>query len=268
MVIRSSLVSFLFTVILTLLPSVAASQEEGPMPMTWFRMVKTKPGAGPNFEKTFEKYEQPLLDRLVADGTALSWGLGFELVGPGGFDYLVWVNALGWAGIGEVQAVFDARRENMSEGELGKMTEDWMAVIEPGEEPSQVLRHVVVDGNPDVQPNYLHMSYHTARPGNSDDLIKIYRSFSVPVYAGLLETGVITAYGMVEQAVHSDSSFTHLAWIEFESLADLDKVERAFVNTDAEVSEGDGVVRKLAFMGIVQPEAHYCRLIRKLKQGG
>ena len=41
-------------------------------------------------------------------------------------------------------------------------------------------------------------------------------------------------------------------------------IEEAF----SEVSESDGVARKLAFMKMVEPDAHFDRLIRKLKQGG
>lgn len=266
--IHSRFASVLMTATLMFLPSVAASQEDGPMPLTWFGMIKIKPGTGPQFERMFEKYDQPLLDRLVANGDGMSWGLGYELAGPGGFDYLVWVNAPGWAGIGQVEVIFDARHEGMSEDELAEMTTDRMDVIEPGEERTQLLRHVVVNANPDVQPNYLRLSYHTVKPGHSAELIKMYRSFWVPIYDELLETGAISAYGMIEQAVHSDGSFTHLAWIEFESLADLDKVEQAIKNSDAGVSEGDRDACNLAFMKIVQPDAHYCRLIRKLKQGG
>jgi hypothetical protein len=253
---------------LFLVPLVALAQEEGPMPLTWAGAMNLKPGADPLFEKAFETYEQPLLDRLVAENEGVSWGLGYELAGPGGFDYLVWVNAPGWAGIGEVEAVFDERWEGMSEDELAKMIEEWAAVIEPSDDPAYILRHVVVKANPDVQSNYLRLSNHTVKPGHGADLVKMYKSYWVPIYDELLESGVISAYGLIEQAVHSDSSFTHQIWFEFEDLANLDTIERAFEEAETEVSEGDGLARKLAFMKTVDPDAHFCRLIRKLKQGG
>jgi hypothetical protein len=148
------------------------------------------------------------------------------------------------------------------------MIEDWAAVIEPGAEQVQLLRHLVVNANPEADNKYLRLSYYTTTPGHGDDLMKMYKSFWVPIYDRLLEAGVIGAYGMVEQAVHSDSSFTHLSWFEVNSLADLDEVDKAVAEASAEVSEGDGVARKLAFMKMVEPDGHYCRLIRVWKHGG
>lgn len=265
---RSRLTPMFLTTALVFLPFVAIAQEEGPTPLTWVGLINLKPGTGPQFEKTFEKYNQPLFDRLVADDTGVSWGLGYEMAGPGGFDYVVWISAPGWGGIGEVEAMFDTQYEGMSEEDLAEMITDWTAVIEPGKDQTQILRHVVVNANSDADSKYLRLSYFKAKPGHSGDLVKMYKSYWAPFYDELLGSGVISAYGLIEQAVHSDSSFTHQAWIEFNSLADLDEIDRAIEEADADVSEGDRMARKLAFMKTVEPDAHYDRLIRKLKQGG
>jgi hypothetical protein len=111
-------------------------------------MVNVKPGAGPLFEKAFDKYNKPLFDQLVADGKASSWAMGYELA---------------------------------------------------------------------------------------------------------------------EQAVHSDGSFTHEAWITFSELANLDKVDQAIEKAFSEMSAGDEVARKIAFMKMVKPESHFDRLIRVWK---
>lgn len=266
--IRSRFTPVFLTAMLVFLPFVATAQEEEPTLLTWVGLINLKPGTGPQFEKAFEKYNQPLFDRLVEDDKGISWGLGYELAGPGGYDYVVWINAPGWAGIGDIEAMFDAQYEGMSEDELAEMIRDWTAVIEPGPEETQLLRHVVVNANPETDSKYLRLSYYKVRPGHSGDLVKMYKSYWVPIYDQLLESGVISAYGMIEEAVHSDSSFTHQAWFEFNSLADLDEVEKAIEEADSAVSEGDRVARNLAFLKMVEPDAHYDRLIRKLKQGG
>jgi hypothetical protein len=249
---------------LMLLPALAAAQDE-PEPLTWVGMMQVKPGADLLFEKAFDKYNKPLLDQLVADGKAMSWGLGYELAGPGGYDLVLWITVPGWAGIGAVEAMFDERWEGMSEEELTDMFEDWMAAVEPGDDQTQLLRHKVFKANPDADYKYLRMSAYTVKPGHGEDLMKGYKSFWVPINNQLLETGVISGYGMIEQAVHSDSSFTHEAWITLDSLADLDKVEKAIGEANEMLSEGDSVARKIAFMKMVKPDAHYCRLIRVWK---
>jgi hypothetical protein len=251
--------------ILLVAPSLATAQE-GPEPLTWVGMVTLKPGAGPQFEKAFEKYNKPLFDQLVADGKALSWGLGYELAGPGGFDYVMWITMPGWAGMGEVEAAFDARYEGLSEEELGTMIEDWMAAVEPGKDQSQLLRHAVFKANPDAAYKYLRLSAFTVKPGSGGDVMKMYKSFVAPVYEKLLEEGVIAGYGMAVQAVHSDQSFTHESWITFNNLADLEAVEKAFEAADEDVSDGDGVARETAYMKMFKHGSHYDRLIRVSKQ--
>ena len=266
--IRSRLTIVLVTAALVFPSIVASAQDEGPTPLTWVGSIKLQPGAGPQFEKVFETYDQPLFDRLVAEGEGVSWGLGYELAGPGGFDYVIWISAPGWAGIGTIEAMFDARYEGMSEDDLAEMIAAWTAVIAPEEDQVQLLRHVVVNTNPEADSKYLRLSYYKVKPGRSGELVKMYKSYWVPLNEQLLESGVISAYGLIEQAIHTDSSFTHQAWIEFNSLADLDRIDKAIEEADAEVSEGDRMARELAFMKTVETGAHFDRLIRKLKQGG
>lgn len=262
---RSRLVSLFLVTALLVMPSIITAQE-APEPLTWVGMVDVKPGAGPQFEKAFESYDKPLLDQLVADGKALSWGMGYELAGPGGYDYVMWVTMAGWTSMGEVEEAFDARYEALSEDELAAMIEVWMAAIEPGDDETQLLRHKVFKANPEGTYNYLRLSAFKVKPGHGGDFLNMYKSFSVPVQDQLLESGVITGYGMITQAIHSDNSFTHESWITFSRLADLEAYEKAFDEAYAEMSDGDGVARKAAWMKMMEPGDHFDRLIRVTKR--
>jgi hypothetical protein len=263
--IRSRFTLAIVTMVLILMPSLGAAQEE-PMPMTWAGIFNVKPGADLLFEKTFDTYEKPLLDRLVADGKAASWALGYELAGPGGFDLVVWINAPGWAGVGNVEAMFESRYEGMSEEDLAAMIEDWTAAVEPEGDRTLLLRHKVFKANPDADFKYLRLSYYTAKPGHDDDLMKMYKSFAAPVYDQLLEKGVISGYGIAVQVIHADTSFTHQAWVTVDSLADFDAIDKAFDDAWAEISDGEGVAREFAFMKTVDYDSHFDRLIRVWKQ--
>jgi hypothetical protein len=262
---RSRLTLVFVTAALLILPTLATAQEEA-TPLTWVGMMHVKPGSGPLFEKAFEKYNKPYFDKLVADGSAISWGLGYEMAGPGGYDYVVWITVPGWAGIGAVESMFDARYEEMSEEELMQMIEEWMAVIEPGKEETQLLEHKVFKAAPDVEYKYLRLSAFTVKPGHDGDFMKLYKSFWAPVYEELLETGVIAGYGMIEQAVHSDSAFTHESWITFNDLSNLTAVEQAFEKVYEEFSSGEGVALESVYMKIMKPGSHFDRLIRVWKR--
>jgi len=262
--IRSRWISVFVMAALMLLPALAAAQDE-PEPLTWVGMFEIKPGADVQYEKVFEKYDKPLFDQLIADGKAMSWGLGYEMAGPGGYDYVIWITVPGWAGIGAVEAMFDERYEGMAEEELTSMIEEYVAVAEPGTQQTQLLRHEVFNANPDTDYKYLRLSAFTVKAGHGGDFLKMYKSFVAPVQAQLLESGVIAGYGFISQAVHSDSSFTHETWMTFSDLAALDEYEKAFGKSYEEISGGDEVARKTAFMKMMKPDAHYDRLIRVWK---
>lgn len=244
---------------LILLPA-SGSAQDGPMPLTWVGMDKVKPGMAMEYPALFAKYNKPMLDKMVADGIATSWGVGYELAGPGGFNYLVWITMPGWAGMGAVEAAFDANYEGMPEEEREAMMAEWMAVVETGNEQYMLLRHTVFNGNPDAKFKYLKLSNYTAKPGHGSDVTKMYKSFVEPIYAQLMKDGAIAGYGLIEQAIHSDPTFTHEEWITFGELADLEKVEKAFM--EQEVSDGDEIARDLTFNKMFESDAHYDRLIR------
>ena len=263
--IRSRWIPVFTMVALVMLPALAAAQE-GVEPLSWVFMIEVKPGTDMQFEKAFDAYTKPLFDKLIADGKAISWGLGYELAGPGGYDYVMWITAPGWAGIGAVEATFDARSEGMSEEELMAMIEEWAAVIEPDAVQYQLLRHTVFHANPDADYKYLRISGYTVKPGHGSDLEEMYKSFVAPVQAQLFEGGVIAGYGLLNQAVDSDSSFTHETWITFSDLADLEKYEQAFDEAYAAISDGEGVARRTAFYKMTDHKAHFDRLIRVWKK--
>jgi hypothetical protein len=262
---RSRLATVVVTVTLISLPMLGAAQEDEPKPLTWAFMLKVKPGADLQFEKAFEKYNKPLFDQLVADGTAISWALGYELAGPGGFHYVFWINAPDWASIGKIEAAFDTHWEGPSEEEVAQMIADWTEAIEPGGEQT-FLKHEVFNANPEAAHKYLRLSAFTVKPGHGGDFMKMYKGFWAPVYDQLLESGVIAGYGMIEQAIHADSAFTHESWITFNDLTSLDAVEQAFEKAYQEFSEGEGVALNTTYMNMMKPDTHFDRLIRIWKK--
>jgi hypothetical protein len=261
---RWRMVPFVVAVALMVLPSLAVAQEQ-PKLLTWVGFVNVKAGMDPMFEKAFDKYQAPLLNQLVADGHAASWGLGYELAGPGGYDYVVWINMPGWAGMSAVEKAFDDRYEGMSEDDLKGMMEEFVTSTEDGDQPTQLLRQQVFN-SAGPEYDYLRLSTWVVKPGHGGELMQMYKDYAQPVYEQLLADGTITGYGLIEQVVHADSSFTHETWITLKDLADLDAVEAAFMAADDEVGEADHMARKLAYMKIIDPSSHHDRLLRVWKR--
>jgi hypothetical protein len=226
---RSRLATVVVTVTLISLPMLGAAQEDEPKPLTWAFMLKVKPGADLQFEKAFEK------------------------------------NAPDWASIGKIEAAFDTHWEGPSEEEVAQMIADWTEAIEPGGEQT-FLKHEVFNANPEAAHKYLRLSAFTVKPGHGGDFMKMYKGFWAPVYEELLKNGVIAGYGMIEQAIHADSAFTHESWITFNDLTSLDAVEQAFEKAYQELSEGEGVALNTTYMKMMKPDTHFDRLIRIWKK--
>ena len=63
--------------------------------------TRVKPGKTQDWMKMALKYDKPLLDELVADGTVLSWGYAVRANHRPGYEWnvLTYVTCANWAGI-------------------------------------------------------------------------------------------------------------------------------------------------------------------------
>lgn len=88
----------------------------GTLPYTGYASVKTRPGKGGDYRRAWEKYNKPVLDKLVADGTLLGYGLGVEVVKTtGDFTYFSWSVTKDLAARDKLRAAFLAVQNSQSE---------------------------------------------------------------------------------------------------------------------------------------------------------
>ncbi len=67
------------------------------LPFTRYNFVKVKPGKGADYRRTWEKYNKPIFDKLVADGVVLAFGLAAEEVKTDGeWTHFVWIATAPW----------------------------------------------------------------------------------------------------------------------------------------------------------------------------
>jgi hypothetical protein len=247
---------------------MTAAAQDGPPPLTWVNTLEVHTGAGQQFMQMVREYDAPILEQLAADGTIMSWGVGAQMAGPPGLDYAMWVTVPSWASFAKVEQAFDEARSSMSEDDMASMIETWKTAVKEGSDHAQIIRHVVFEADPDAAPpKYLRLSVYTAKPGAGSDMMKMYEAYIQPTYQSLLDDGVIGGYGVAMQAVHTDSSWTHEAWIVCDDFADMDAIDQAFMQADAEASEGEMAAREAAFMAMGDYAAHYDRLLRVVMPG-
>ncbi len=113
----------------------------GVLPFTRYNFVKVKPGKAADYRRTWEKYNKPVFDKLVADGVVLAYGLAAEEVKTdGNFTHFVWMATATMAAADKIGPAFTADRAKRSENEREKMTEAFLDATEPDKARSIVTR--------------------------------------------------------------------------------------------------------------------------------
>lgn len=113
----------------------------GVLPYTRYNFVKVKPGKGQQYRRTWEKYNKPVFDRLVADGSVLAYGLSAEAVKTDGdWTHFVWIATANMGGGDKVNAAFAADRARRSEKDRNEITEEFLEVTEPDKARSIITR--------------------------------------------------------------------------------------------------------------------------------
>ena len=113
----------------------------GVLPYTRYNFVKVKPGKGQQYRRTWEKYNKPVFDKLVADGSVLAYGLSAEAVKTDGdWTHFVWIGTANMGGGDKVNAAFAADRARRSEKDRNEITEEFLEVTEPDKARSMITR--------------------------------------------------------------------------------------------------------------------------------
>lgn len=113
----------------------------GVLPYTRYNFVKVKPGRGADYRRVWEKYNKPIFDKLVADGTVLAFGLAAEEVKTDGdWTHFVWIATPTMAAADKIGLAFTADPARRSEKDRKEITEAFLEVTEPDKARSIITR--------------------------------------------------------------------------------------------------------------------------------
>jgi hypothetical protein len=113
----------------------------GVLPFIRYNFVKVKLGKGGDYRRTWEKYNKPVFDRLVADGVVLAYGMAAEEVKTeGDWTHFVWIATPSMAAADKIGPAFAADRARRSEKERNDITEDFRDATEQDKARSMVTR--------------------------------------------------------------------------------------------------------------------------------
>ena len=113
----------------------------GTLPVTRYNFIKVKPGMSADYRRTWEKYNKPVFEKLVADGALLAYGLSVEEVKTDGdFTHFVWMATADMGGLDKIAAAFAADRARRSDEEQSAIAAQFASVTEPDKARSVVTR--------------------------------------------------------------------------------------------------------------------------------
>lgn len=124
--------------------AVAPSAPAGVLPYTRYGFVKVKPGKGGEYRKAWEKYNKPVLDKLLADGVILAYGLSVEEVKTTSeITHFSWIDMKDLAAMDKVRDAFLADRNRRSEEERDAIADLFTSLTDPDAARSEVMRSIV-----------------------------------------------------------------------------------------------------------------------------
>jgi hypothetical protein len=104
----------------------------GLLPYTRYNFTKVKPGKASDYRAAWDKYNKPVLDKLLADGTILAYGLAVEeLKTTGDITHFTWYAMKDLAGMDKVRSAFIADRDRRSAEERDAITHAFTSVTDP-----------------------------------------------------------------------------------------------------------------------------------------
>jgi hypothetical protein len=113
----------------------------GVLPITRYNFVKVKPGKAADYRRTWERYNKPVFDKLLADGVLLAFGMGAEEIKTDGeWTHFIWMATANMAGLDKIGAAFAADRARRTEDERTGINEAFTSVTEPDKARSIVTR--------------------------------------------------------------------------------------------------------------------------------
>ena len=122
----------------------AAPPAAGLLPYTRYNFTKVKPGKGSDYRAAWEKYNKPVLDKLIADGTLLAYGLSVEEVKTDGdWTHFTWIAVKDMGAFEKVRTAFAADRNRRSQEERDSISQAFGSATEPDNARSIVTRSTI-----------------------------------------------------------------------------------------------------------------------------
>src|SRR5712692_6968494 len=116
----------------------------GMLPFTRHNYIRVKPGKAADYRAAWEKYNKPVLDKLLGDGTVLAFGLAVEEVKTtGDFTHFTWYAVKSMDAFDKIRSAFAADRDHRSKEERDAITAAFLSATDPEASRAEVDRAII-----------------------------------------------------------------------------------------------------------------------------
>jgi len=235
--------SLLLLAIFLLAPGLALAQQ--PEPITYVATFSVKPGKEGDFINLVKKYDQPMFEKLMADGAVLGWGVdGAILHHQGEPTHDLWWTMPNYAALDKVFAAFEELEKKMKAEDEQRAAEarklkqpipktaeqEFLEAVDLKNHHDFLLRSIVSNIKPvpvGTLP-YLGLFRFRVERGRGQDYRKLWEKYDKPVWDKLLADGVIYGYGIDVEDFTSLEPGTRWFWVSMPDLATGDKIDATF----------------------------------------
>jgi hypothetical protein len=194
-------------------------------------MVNVKPGHEAEWFNVFKKSHQPVMDKLLADGTVLAWGVDVPLHHRKGFaSHTYWWAVPNYAALEKANRLRAEAMQKMSPADR----ETLLTKIDQATHEDALLRTITASFKPVPSGTlpYTRFIMTRVKPGYGSEYLRVWQQNVKPVYERLLADGAIFGYELMEQAENAMEAEWRWSLVSLPDLGAMDKVSAAFAALD------------------------------------
>lgn len=242
----SKRVCFLLIALAMLLSgSLAASAQQQPLPFTYVSEWTIPRAQWDDYVSFNKKNVQPILEKLMADGTITGWGFyATNVHDESGVTHGDWFEA---SSIANIEKVLDALTKTARSPILNTS----------GKHRDYLVRAQVRHAKPaSGTDGYLWVNYTQIKPGKAEEWRALFNSAIKPLLDGLVDDGSFISYEVDAEVVHTDNpDGIYLVYVA-PNAAGIDKFVAAVGARMAQVSPEERRAFTEAYAAATVPGAH------------
>jgi hypothetical protein len=207
-----------------------------------------------DFQAYYEKYELPVLEKMLADGVIVEFGFDADgLHQAQGYSHSTWFIA---RSLGNLEAVLKAYSQSLGP-EAAAREAEFAAMISRHEDfVTEALFYRSTSAN--LTSGHAVGNGVRVKRGRMSDFRQAWESWSKPVYDQLVADGTIVAYILDTPYFHTseESLGSVWTWYILRDLSDQHKVDAAFDSARDKLSPVDRSSRRLLYWDTIEEGSH------------